>query len=212
MTEKKLTAEEVEAKLQEIRLKTAEVQLQQAQMQLEQTEEQIATFKAEREGRGRRNKQRQMQLRKEVNDAARAANECTHRQGGSVGKNAPKSGKGPSALSVVLLPDGQSELIMCAICRLRVFSPNRMDKIAKPRGTETPAEMKARVLKYERDLRDFQELRELAKDKMTPEAAAPMDCGVTFSFKDADERDVLVPRPCDSYLQGADNRQGVIAQ
>lgn len=204
-----LTAEEVEARLNQVRLRTAEIQLEKAQMELEQTEEQIAQFKADRESKKRRNQQRQAQMRKEAADAARKARKCSHRQGGSVGKNAPEYGKGPSALTIAIMPDngGQTELIMCSICRLRVWSPNPLFKSPKPRNGETVEQAKARAKQYETDLKEFNELRELATDKLTPEAARPMDCGVSFSFQDGDGRDVLMPRPCDSYLQGTDNRQ-----
>lgn len=206
----KLTAAEVEERLSQIKLRTAEIQLKKAEMELEQTEEQIQQFEAEREGKRRRNQQRQSQMRKEVDDAARKARKCSHRQGGSVGKNNPEFGKGPSALTIAVMPDsnGKTELIMCSICRLRVWSPNPMNQSPKPRNGETAQEAKQRAIQYERDFKEFEELRELAMDKLTPEAARPMDCGVTFSFQDGDGRDVLVPRPCDSYLQGLDNRQG----
>lgn len=209
--QKKLTAEEVEDQLRQIRLRTAQAELQKAEMELEQTEENVANFKAQREARGRQNAQRQGQLAKDANDLARTTRACSHRQGGSVGKHATQWGKGQSALTIVLLPDESqdSKLIMCSICRLRVFSPNPINRVPRPRNNETAAEAKQRVQQYERDMKAFSELEEMAKDKLTPEAAKPMDCGVTFKFQDGDGREVLIPRPCDSYLQGLDNRQGV---
>jgi hypothetical protein len=128
---------------------------------------------------------------------------CTHRQGGSPGRE--RKGAGHSALRVVILPDNR-ELVMCANCPLRVFSPLPIDKNAKQRTGETAAEAKLRVAKYERDLVEFEKLTEMAADQLTPEAAQPMHCGKQFSFQGKDGNNMVMPAPCDAYAQGRDNR------
>lgn len=203
-------SEEVEQRLEQIKLRTAEVQLQKAELELEQTEEAVAAFKAAKDARSRANKQRQDQLRKVINGQARAARTCSHRGGGNVGKHQKASGRGHSVLFVAVMPD-ERELIMCAICPLRVFSPNPMDKARKPRDGETAKQAAARVEKYEQDAAEFERLREHSQDKLTTDASTPMHCGLTFKFEDGEGRQVLVPSPCDSYLQGRDNREGVAA-
>lgn len=198
------TAEEVEARLNQIKIRTAEIQLQRAEMELEQTEQSVAQFKADKEARSRRNAQRQTQLRIDINEKAATARRCTHRQGGSL-KN-PYGGKGPSALQLVILPD-ERELIMCAVCPMRVFSPFPGDGARRPRKGETEKEAEARVQKYARDLADFEALREESNNKLTEDGA--MHCGKTFKFLDGDGNQVQVPAPCDRYAQGRDNREGV---
>jgi hypothetical protein len=200
------SAEEVRKQLESIQMETAQVNLQKAQLELEQTKEQVEQWTAARETRRRTNRQRQQQMRMDSEEIARKARECTHRQGGSL-KN-PYSGKGQSALTLVQLPDAHTVLVMCAICRLRVFSPNERDQARNPRPGETKDEAKARVAKLHDDLAKFNALVELAGDKLTDEAKTPMHCGVTFTFTDGDGREVLMPRPCDGYAQGLDNRRG----
>lgn len=206
---KKMTAKEVEAMLEEIKIRTAQANLAEAEMKLEMTEETVRLFKAAKEQRSRNNKQRQSQLAKDRENTAMLARACTHRQGGSP-KN-PYGGKGTSALSRVLLPDGHSELIMCSICPLTVFSPREDDIAKKKRPGETAEAAERRVEKYHIAKAAWDKLMELAMDKLTDEAAAPMHCGVTFTLRDGEGREVLPIRPCDSYAQGLDNRQGARA-
>jgi hypothetical protein len=200
------TAEQVKAELDAILLETANVNLEQAKMKLEQTRDEVDQWKATRDQRARTNAQRQSQLRVDCEEVARTARICTHRQGGSPGNI--YGGKGQSALNIALLPDAHTQLITCVICRLRVFSPNERDMAKNPRPGESREQAAARVAKYHADRKTFDELLEHAADKLTPEAAAPMHCGKTFTFMDGDGREVLRPRPCDSYAQGLDNRQG----
>lgn len=198
--------EEVEAKLEQVRLRTAEVQLEQAEMELEKTREDVEQWKSAREDRSRRNKQRQGQLRSDLNSRASNARDCTHRQGGSFNK--PNGGKGPSALTISILPD-ERELIMCSICPLRVFSPFPGDGSRRLRKGETKEQMEARVARHEEAKKEFEALREHARDKLTDEASRPMHCGKTFKFLDGEGNQVQVPAPCDGYAQGLDNRKGV---
>jgi hypothetical protein len=199
-------ADEVEAKLEQVRLRTAEIQLKQAEMQLEQTEDTVAQWKNDREQKARRNKQRQGQLKIDINEKAGQARGCTHRQGGSLRQ--PYKGKGPSSLQIVIMPD-ERELIMCSICPLRVFSPFPGDGSRRKRAGETQGQADHRVEKYADDLAEFNALKELASDKLTEEAASAMHCGKTFKFQDNEGNQVQVPAPCDSYSQGLDNRKGV---
>jgi len=199
-------AEEVEAKLESVRLRTAEIQLAQAEMQYEQTKQTVEAWKNEQAARSRRNAQRQGQLRMDVNERAGKARGCSHRQGGSF-KN-PYGGKGASALTVTILPD-ERQLIMCSICPLRVFSPFPGDGSRKVRKGETREQAEARVAAYEAAVVDFEKLLEQSKDKLTEEASAPMHCGKTFQFRDGEGNQVQVPAPCDTYVQGTDNRKGV---
>lgn len=199
-------AEEVEAKLEQVRLRTAEIQLRQAEMQLEQTEEQVERWKNERDARGRRNHQRQSQLRVDINEKATTARKCTHRQGGSL--NNPYGGKGPSSLVLVVLPD-ERELVMCSICPMRVFSPFTGDGSRRRREGESEKQTQARVEKYQENLEEFEALKQRAADKLTDDAASAMHCGKTFKFLDGEGNQVQVKAPCDQYSQGLDNRKGV---
>jgi hypothetical protein len=198
--------EEIKAELDAIALESAQVNLEKSRLELEQTREQVAQWKGQREQRQRTNAQRQMQMGKDREEVARIARACTHRQGGSP-KN-PYGGKGQSALSVAQMPDNRTLLITCAICRLRVFSPNERDMAKTPRPGESKEDAKKRLEKYLEARAEFDKLLELSQDKLTPEAAAPMHCGVTFTFMDGEGREVLIPRPCDGYAQGLDNRNG----
>ena len=193
-------------KLEEVQARLAQIQLDKAELELEQTRENVNRWKAEKEERSRRNAQRQTQLRIDINERASNARICSHRQGGSFTNL--RGGKGPSALSTVILPDERT-LIMCAICPLRVFSPFPGDGARKPRRGETKEQAEARVAKYQQDVEEFESLAALARDKLTEEAARPMHCGKTFKFLDGDGNQVQMPAPCDSYAQGLDNRKGV---
>lgn len=202
---------QVEQQLDDLHRQIAQAQLDKARMELELTNEQVAQFKAGRESRSRQNKQRQAQLQKDRLEVARAANDCSHRQGGSAGRQGTPHGKGQSALTIAKMPDDRTELIMCAICRLRVFTPDPRRGSKRAQEGETAADVKARLAEYQNDVKEFSALKTLQLDKLTAEAAQPMDCGLTFRFVDEDGREVLVPRPCDAYAQGTDNRKGVSA-
>jgi hypothetical protein len=203
------SADQVKAELEAINLETAQVQLEAARMTLDKTRGEVEDWKARRDQKIRQNAQRQTQLATDREEIARVARACTHRQGGSP-KN-PYGGKGQAALNVVIMPDHRTQLITCTICRLRVFSPNERNMARNPRPGELKEQATARVARYMEDRREFDRLLELAADKLTPEAAAPMHCGVTFTFMSGDGQEVLMPRPCDSYAQGLDNRLGARA-
>jgi hypothetical protein len=203
------TTEQIRFELEAIALETATVQLEKSKLELEQTKEAVAEWKGVREQRQRTNQQRQSQLRNDREEIARIARRCSHRQGGS--PRNPYGGKGQSALNIVQMPDNHTQLVTCSICRLRVFSPNERDMAKNPRPGESKEDAKRRVEKYLEARAEFDRLIELANDKLTPEAAAPMHCGITFTFMDGDGREVLTARPCDSYAQGLDNRAGARA-
>ena len=195
MTDKSLVETQAEA---------ARVQLETAQIELEEAKERNATWKAQKEVRGRLNRQRQGQLKTDLMERKRVIEGCTHRQGGSPGRE--RKGSGSSALRVVILPDNR-ELIMCANCPLRLFSPLPNMKNPELRRGETKTEAKARVEQFMIDLEEFNRLKELSQDQLTPEAAAPMHCGKTFAFQDGYGNNMSLPAPCDSYAQGLDNRK-----
>lgn len=193
-------------KLEEVQAKLAQVQLEQAEMQLEQTRESVEAWKNQKEELSRRNAQRQKQLKMDINERASQAKGCTHRQGGSFGN--PTGGKGPSALTTVILPD-ERVLIMCSICPMRVFSPFPGNGARRQRRGESKEAAEARVARYQQEVAEFEALSAEARDKLTEEAAQPMHCGKTFRFLDGDGNQVQMPAPCDSYAQGLDNRKGI---
>ena len=180
-------------------------QLETALIQREQAIEANAKYKGEQRSREENNRKRQGQLRSEVNTRHRGTLSCNHRQGGSPSK--PGSGKGPTALNVVLMPDGFTKLIMCSAgCRLRLFSPHPRDGAKAPRKAtnlrpaETKADAEERVERCQLDLQRFNELLQKAEDDtLTPEAATPMDCGITITLTDSETGMPVLPwRPCDS--------------
>ena len=180
------------------------VQLETAQLNLEEAKERNAARMQTKAVNERRNRERQNQLASEVHVRRTQAANCTHRQGGP--PSDPLGGKGPTALNIVGMPDGFTELIMCSACRLRVFSPHPRNQSKTPRvingETETAAEVKARLKKYEEDLERFTALRKRAKDEaLTPEAATKMECGTTISVINSVGMPVYRERPCDSYPQ-----------
>ena len=188
----------------EVEAETKRIQLETAQIELEEARERNAQWKAAREVRSRQNRQRQGQLRADLADRAVVIRSCTHRQGGSPGRE--RKGTGPSALRVVILPD-ERQLVMCANCPLRVFSPlPNLKNPAQMKG-ETAAQAKERVAKYNAELEEFETLVTHAQDQLTPEAAGAMHCGKTFSFQGRSGNNIIMPAPCDSYAQGRDNRQ-----
>jgi hypothetical protein len=191
------TLAQVEAEIKRIQLETAQIQLEKVKDENEQ-------YKNQKELRSRQNRQRQKQLRTDLIERATIIAACTHRQGGSPGRES--KGEGPSALRVVVLPDSRT-LIMCANCPLRVFSPLSTNKNPDRRRGESAADAKARVEKYEREMQEFERLQDLARQQLTPEAGAPMHCGKTFAFVGRDGNQMTMPAPCDSYAQGRDNRQ-----
>lgn len=182
--------DKVKARLDQIALQTAE-------LNLEAAEEDAARRKAEKAAKSLKNKQRQAQLKNDVVTAQMIASQCTHRQGAS-----PKNqygGKGASAIKIAKMPDGFTELAMCAICRLRCFSPHPRNQSPKVRDGETREAAKLRVEKYRADLDRFQAFKEHSLDTLTPEAAEPMDCGTTITVTNEDGLPVMRARPCDSY-------------
>lgn len=191
------TVDDIEAEIKRIQLETATIQLEQARDSNE-------SYKATREVKSRQNRQRQAQLRADLTERVEIIRGCTHRQGGSPGRE--RKGAGPSALRVAVMPDNRT-LIMCANCPMRVFSPLPTDKNPQPRRGESAAEAKARVQRFERETEEFKHLEALATDQLTPEAGAPMHCGKTFSFEARNGNTIVMPAPCDSYAQGRDNRQ-----
>ena len=177
-----------------------EMQLEAAKLNLEELRESIAERKANKEVKARQNKQRQTQLLNDLRNRNLIAAGCNHRQGASPAD--PYNGKGASALNVASMPDGFTRLVMCGICRLRVFSPHPRNGGTKPRQGETPAQAKARVEKYKEELAAFNKLVEHSKDKLTAEASQMMDCGVTIvTTNEETGAPVLRDRPCDSYPQ-----------
>jgi hypothetical protein len=190
--------------LAEIQAEIARVQLETAQIELEQARETNADYRAKRAARLRANEQNLAQLRADHTEKRAKIKECTHRQGGSPGRET--KGSGPSALRVVILPDNR-ELVMCANCPLRVFSPFAGNKNPNQQPRETKAQAKARVEAYNEALEEFNRLKELSQDQLTPEAAQPMHCGKTFNFVAGDGTNINMPAPCDGYAQGLDNRQ-----
>ena len=190
--------------LAEIQAEAAQVALETALIELEEAKERNASFKAARAVRSLQNKQRQGQLRADLTEKADIIRSCTHRQGGSPGRE--RKGSGPSALRVVVLPDNRT-LVMCANCPMRVFSPRPDRKNPDRREGETAAQAKNRVKIYMEQMEEFEKLLELAQDQLTPEAANPMHCGKTFAFVGRDGNNMTMPAPCDEYAQGLDNRQ-----
>lgn len=193
-----------EKTLDEIQHEIAAIQLQTARINLEKAKDENAKYEANNALRSRLNRQTQRQLRTDHYERARVIRDCTHRQGGSPGRE--RRGDGPSALRVVILPDTRT-LIMCANCPLRVFSPLPTDKSPRQKPGETAAEAKARVVHYRTELEEFERLEMLSAQQLTPEAAAPMHCGKQFTFAGRDGESMVMPAPCDSYAQGRDNRQ-----
>lgn len=193
----------IEKSLAEIQAETAAVQLELAQIQLEKTKEEVAQWRGTKAVRSRQNRQRQGQLRSDLVERAQIIASCSHKQGGSPGRE--RKGEGPSALRVCIMPD-ERELIMCANCPLRVFSPLPADKGPDARPGESKADAKARVRRYYADLKEFEALKEESAKQLTPEAGQPMFCGKTFHFVGRSGNNLSMPAPCDSYAQGRDNR------
>ncbi|MGA9668415.1 MAG: hypothetical protein WBQ94_04360 [Terracidiphilus sp.] len=189
--------------IQELQAELVSLQIEEARIKLEQTRENIAEWKGKKEVGARQNAQRQGQLKADHVDRAAVIGGCTHRQGGSPGRE--RKGAGPSALRVVILPDDRT-LVMCANCPMRVFSPLPTDKNPERRAGESAADAKARVTRYQAELEEFEALVALSQDQLTPEAGAPMHCGKQFSFVAGNGNNVTMPAPCDTYAQGRDNR------
>ena len=198
----------VAAQLEALDLELKQTQLEHAKMTLEQAKQTVADFQAQKATRSRQNAQRQSQLRRDLIERAEQSKACSHRQGGPL--KSRTGGKRESALSAVIFPD-ERMLIMCSICPLRVWSPFPGNKSRKQQGGETRQEAIARAEQYARDKADFDKLFEASQEKLTPEAAQPMFCGVTFKFADGEGREIPMPAPCDSYAQGLDSRKGVAA-
>lgn len=187
--------------LQEMQEELAAVQLETAKIGLERAREDNAKWVGEREVKSRQNRDRMAQLQAEVNGRELTTRQCKHRQGGTP-KN-PFGGKGATSLKVVRMPDGFTKMIMCSVCRLRLFSPHPRDGAQGLRKGETEAQRDRRIAKYEAAEKRFQELYERSQtETLTDEAAQEMDCGTTITMTDALTGNPVLPkRPCDSYLQ-----------
>lgn len=192
-----------EKTMAEIQAETAAIQLELAQIQLEKTKEEIAQWRGQQVVRSRHNAQRQAQLKTSLIERSQAIKACTHKQGGSPGRET--KGEGPSALRVCIMPD-ERELIMCANCPLRVFSPLPANKNPAPRPGESKHDAKMRVRAFYEATKEFEELKEQSARQLTPEAGQPMFCGKTFHFVGRSGNNLSMPAPCDSYAQGRDNR------
>jgi hypothetical protein len=190
----------------EIRAELAEVELEAAKIRLEQVKEENQEFMARKDQRKRANAQRQQQFKTTRQETARAAKQCSHRQGASL-PNARTGGKMSSALHGVYLPQDERRLVMCAICPLRVWEPRPIDGAPKARKGETEAALQKRLTGYAAKLKAFETLWEAAQDQLTDEAGRPMHCGKTFTFSDTEGNRAHVPHPCDGYAQGLDNRE-----
>ena len=190
MSEKQKTADEIRAEILNIELETRLLDLDEAR---ENNQRRLA-LKADN---SRKNAQRQKQLASDVATRNSIAAQCKHRQGASPSN--PYNGKGATALNVARMPDGFTKLIMCSVCKLRVFSPHPANQSEKQKPGETQADRNQRVKKYKRDVERFKELLDMSKDTLTEESSQEMDCGVTISITDSDGIPVLPRRPCDSY-------------
>lgn len=187
----KMTKAELEQRRLEVMLQKEELELEQAQ---EDNQIRISTKAAN----SRKNAQRQAQLQTDLKNRVLISEQCSHRQGGSPAN--PYGGKGAIALKLVGMPDGFTELIMCAICRLRTFSPHPQNQATKAFKGETETAAKKRVEKYHMDKAKFDRLRELSKDTLTPESATKMECGTVIETLDSETgQRTYRPRPCDSY-------------
>jgi hypothetical protein len=196
-------ADEKVPTLAEIEQQIKALELEDMQLRLEETKDRVQALKATKAVKSLQNSQRQGQLRADLLDRKQVISDCTHRQGGSPGKE--RKGKGPSALRRVILPDDRG-LVMCANCGLRVFSPLPSLGYQQPFKGESKAASKKRIEKFELDKAEFNRLVELAEDQLTPEAAQPMHCGTQFAFQNSMGNNVSMPAPCDTYAQGTDNR------
>lgn len=174
-----------------------EIALRRAEIGLERDEQEIDQWEAQRAQKSLTNRQRQSQLRQDLIGRKAVSDNCNHRQGGT--PKQPYKGKGDTALKVVLLPDGFSKLVMCAICRLREFSPHPRDKSSKPREGETAAQAKTRSKAFDERKARFDKLLDDSQDAISADFTQPMDCGVTFTFTNEDGNPIYKERPCDTY-------------
>jgi hypothetical protein len=192
------------ASMAEIEAELKRVELETALLALDEAKERNAALKAAKAVTSRVKAQRQAQLKTDLREKTQVMSGCTHRQGGSPGRE--RKGSGPSALRVVILPDNR-ELVMCANCPMRVFSPLPANKSPRLLPGETEKQRDARVAEYHATVAAFEKLKELSQDQLTPEAGQPMHCGKTFAFEDGNGNQISMPAPCDSYSQGLDNRR-----
>jgi hypothetical protein len=175
--------------------------MRQAEISLLKTEREVASFEAAEADKKRQNAQRQQQLAIDLRGRRHVSRNCSHKQGGTPKKM--YAGKGDTALKKVILPDGFSMLIMCSICRLRVFSPHPLDQSNKVRKGETPQQANARVAKWVKDTAEFAHLVEMSDEAKSAEFTEAMDCGITMKVTDADGLPVFRRRPCDTYATAA---------
>lgn len=190
---------EAEQDLEALDLEIKRVELETAQLNLEEARDRNVRLKHEKADRTRKNEQRQSQLATDRHNRRVLRDKtCSHRQGGSPAS--PFKGKGDSALNIFNMPDGFTQLVKCVICRGEWWSPHPSDQATAQRPEESAKERDARVAKYKSDLAAFNEIKAKAEDKLTIEAAQPMDCGVTFTTTNTETgAPVLRRRPCDSY-------------
>lgn len=166
------------------------------ELKLEDAEE-AYTVRQQRKASDRaKNEARQKQLAADVETRRRTIRRCLHRQGGSA-KN-PLRGKGPTALNVATMPDGFTKVIMCQLCRLRVFNPHPMDGAKKQREGETKEAAAKRVRAFKEAEERFEKYYEMSRDGITEESVQEMECGVTISVKDGEGLPVYPRRPCDT--------------
>lgn len=201
-TPKSAAQVKAEDELKDLDLRIKQTLLREAEMRLEMTEETVTAYQNTKADRERKNRQRQAQLATDRANLKALSKQCSHRQGGSP-KN-PYKGKGDSALNVFNMPDGFTKVVKCIVCRGVMWSPHPADQAKNQRLGESAAERDARVAKYEADLAEFDRLYEMAKDKLTEEAAQEMECGTTISTTDLNTgAPILRRRPCDSYATAA---------
>lgn len=190
-----------EAELVALDLEIKRIELETKQLDLEDARDRNQRMKADKADRARKNSQRQAQLATDRAARRKMAKLCSHRSGASPGNPYEGDDMADTTLLVALMPDGFTKLILCyGPCRLRMFSPHPVDGAKACRAGESAKERDARVKDFLEDQEEFDRLLALAKKKKSPEARAPMDCGVTISVTNEETgMPVLRQRPCDSY-------------
>lgn len=109
---------------EEIQREILETQLEQSKISLEQTRESNASYRQRRDVAAKTNANRQRQFamdRANLRHIQRV--KCQHMAGGDAGES-PLEGGGKfafSILAVTIMPDGITELIQCARCRLMLY-------------------------------------------------------------------------------------------
>ena len=183
----------------QIAAELAYVQLETARLNLDAARDDNARRTATKADTQRKNRQRQQQLANDRNTRRAQARACNHLQGATPEDPLQGAEQADTALKVVNMPDGFTQLIMCSNCRGRWFSPHPTNKSKKLRPGETPADRDARIELYEQQVVEFAELLRLSKRAKTREYTKPMECGVTIQVMNEDGMPVYRERPCDSY-------------